>query len=200
VAVFAAANAAGAGPARICKSGLSAGRERTTLLPCQFTNFIARGASGTARFWFVPANGRGRNVRTAVRPSWRRSSLLSLPQRLAARGTLPLPAAPVRRTPVACAVPGGHTATEPRQFACPQTSFARTRCKFSTAQSGWWRFSSSRVAPPVATARTFAPMALPHRMSSGVSPMTSTCSPPNCWPNTLDPRRSAAWAIWSRSS
>jgi len=51
--------------------------DSTTLVPCRSTSFIVRSARRRAKSWFVPANGGAPSARTAVQPSWSRSSLSS---------------------------------------------------------------------------------------------------------------------------
>lgn len=58
------------------------------LSPCQFTNFIAASASGTAKSLFAPAIGREPGVRIAARQNSPRNSPCSLPAP-AAPGKLP---------------------------------------------------------------------------------------------------------------
>lgn len=46
-------------------------------MPCRFTNFIAKTASATAKFWFVRPIGKIPNVRIAARKICRKNSLRS---------------------------------------------------------------------------------------------------------------------------
>ncbi len=47
--------------------------------PCQFTSSPVTSVVGIVKFSCVPVNGKGRNVRIADRPAWKRSCLF-LPQ------------------------------------------------------------------------------------------------------------------------
>ena len=67
--------------------------------------------------------------------------------------------------------------------------------KSATAQSGLCFCNSSSFAPPVATARTLAPIAFPQRMSKGVSPTTTISSPRNLSPKPDNYGHAAAAAI-----
>ncbi len=99
--------------------------------------------------------------------------------------TSALRAASQSRARAGCAAQGGPTHIDPSPAKIRLTSMCD---RSGTAQSGWCCFSSSSEAPPVATAMTFAPMARPQRMSSGVSPITRTSSPRKGRPNRSLPR------------
>src|ERR1041385_9407522 len=62
---------------RSCRSLTSFALEvltrRVIFLPCRFTSFIAKGASVTAKFSFVPAIGREQNVRIAAQRKLKRN-------------------------------------------------------------------------------------------------------------------------------
>src|SRR2546423_6227881 len=77
--------------------------------PCQFTNFIAESASGTANSWCVRASGRGRNAHTAARRGFRRGSPYSHHPVAAVTTRHPALENPV---PAACATPDARTLTD----------------------------------------------------------------------------------------
>ena len=79
-----------------------------TVWPCRYTNFIVNSARRTAKSWYVPALGKGRNVRSAARPSWPRSSRsLRHPPRELERALRPaLRRRPAWRTAAAAVVAG----------------------------------------------------------------------------------------------
>lgn len=162
---------------RLPRANLELLGKSAMLVACRYTSFIARSVRKIVKSWFVPAIGKAPSARIAARRAFRKSFRFLLPPS-PVPASQPRPAGMRRRRAPAAA--GAVAAAEPTttieegDYAWPTREAALTWVRLSTAQSGALASSCRRVYSPVATARTLAPMERPQRISSGVSPTTST--------------------------